>query len=166
MNKLWDVEVNGTMHEVFVKAGMWSSKVKLIVDSEETIIKKSWKADFTGLDIPFYIEDKECHIVISGNIPDLAVDGIYVDSQTPYAPLKPMPKWGWIFVVLCLAIPVLASGGAIPIVIGILGASSCAKTACAVRGTTIAKVINCIFVTVFCWIIWLGLVMMLISAQG
>ena len=53
MNKLWDVEVNGTMHEVFVKAGMWSSKVKLIVDSEETIIKKSWKADFTGLDIPF-----------------------------------------------------------------------------------------------------------------
>ena len=166
MKKLWDVDVNGNMHAVYVRASMWSSKVKLIVDEEETIIKKGLKEEFLGMDVPFCIEDKECHIVISGNIPDLAIDGMYVDSKVPYEPLKPMPIWGWVFVVLCLAIPVLATGGAIPVVIGVMGASSCAKTACSVRGTKIAKMINCIFVTVFCWIIWLGLIMLLVSAQG
>lgn len=166
MKRLWDVEVNGEMHTVFVKTSMLSSKVYLTVDEKESIIKKGWKADFVGMDIPFNIEDTECHLVLSGNVPDLAVDGIYVGSAEIYEPLKPVPAWAWIFVVLCMVIPIMSAGGAIPMVIGFVGASSCVKTACSVRGSVIAKIINCVFTTVFCWIIYLGLITMLISAQG
>ena len=56
---------------------------------------------------------------------DISIAGRSVLSGQPVASLQPVPKWAWIFIVACFAIPIVALGGALPVLIGFAGAYLC-----------------------------------------
>lgn len=69
-----------------------------------------------------------------------------------------MPKWGWIFIVACMAIPILALGGALPMVIGMVGAFTCRSLANDTDRSTAINVGLSIGVTVIAWVAFIGLI--------
>ncbi len=161
--KKWTVNVNGQDNEVVYIPNAWSGKNKLVVNGQEQIVRASIKNVLNGVDIPLDIDGKECHFVLIGGKAGLAVDGTYLDSKKPYAPLKPSPKWAWIFFILCLAIPVVSLGGALPVMLGIAGAFVCARICASQNMKTGAKVICCILVTLLAWA---GLAAVVLATSG
>jgi hypothetical protein len=68
----------------------------------------------------------------------------------------PLPRWAWLFAAACLAIPVLAIGGAIPTAIGVGGAFYCMAVVRATGRPTRHKLVHCAAVTAACWVLFLA----------
>jgi hypothetical protein len=64
--------------------------------------------------------------------------------------LPKAPRWAWIFIGLCLLIPIVTLGGAVPAVIGFIGAWGCAGLA-STRWPIVARVVLCLLVTIASW---------------
>lgn len=63
-----------------------------------------------------------------------------------------VPAWSWIFIGLCILIPFVTLGGAVPAGIGIIGAMSCSSIASKNKWSLMLRVIICLSVTVVSWI--------------
>jgi hypothetical protein len=102
------------------------------------------KFKFDGIDARFVVIRKE---------PDVVVDGVHLKSGKPYIA---MPKWAWVFVVLCLAIPFVSFGGILSIIIGIAGVALCKICA---RNTlpTAVRVLLCLLATIVTYIVAWGI---------
>ena len=61
------------------------------------------------------------------------------------------PRWSWVFVAMCLFIPVLTWGGVIPIVVGVVGALWCRRIAWDFDLLRRTRVIYCAGVTLLCY---------------
>ena len=160
MKKQWIIQIDGVPHGVEFKQGTWSGKMSCTVDGVETVIPNKFTYNYAGMDVPVQIGTKECRLVRSGKMLDIAVDGIYAESGKPYVPLGKMPGWAWIFVALCLILPIAALGGALPVILGILGAAACARTARYPRKTA-SNVLRCVGITALCWVLWYVLTVIL-----
>lgn len=82
------------------------------------------------------------------------------DEVTGTGRLSPKPRapaWAWLFVALCVAIPVLSLGGAIPGAIGGGGAFACHAVARDARKGAGVRVAICVAITVVCWVLFLAL---------
>ena len=66
-------------------------------------------------------------------------------------PPAPVAAWAWLFVIACIAIPVVALGGAIPAVLGVLGAGGCLAAAKSQKLSTVARIGTCLAITLGCW---------------
>ena len=66
--------------------------------------------------------------------------------------LPQAPRWAWVFIGLCLLIPVVTLGGAVPTMIGFLGASLCSASAAHKQWRMAVRVIACVLVSVASWI--------------
>ena len=64
------------------------------------------------------------------------------------------PRWAWIFMILCVLIPVISLGGAIPGAIGVGGAAGCAGLAKSKKMKKSMRVVSCIELTLLCWELW------------
>ena len=86
----WHVTVDGTDRTVTaVWPGLRSSAFTLWVDEEaKTIIPHNGY-----LDEPIDVGGKECRFVLREYLPDVAVNGVFLDSGKPYAPIAPIPTW-------------------------------------------------------------------------
>lgn len=118
----WNVEVKQTYHTIGYKAGGFSSK--LYIDGNEISKLKSQNIALNLIDYPVKIDDKIFNLVVIGNKADLAVDGVFINSEEPYSPIKNIPNWinvmsGIIFIA---GFPI---SGILGGVIGFLGASLC-----------------------------------------
>ena len=67
---------------------------------------------------------------------------------------KSTPRWAWIFMILCVLIPVISLGGAIPGALGVGGAAGCAGLAKSKKMKKSMRVISCIELTLLCWELW------------
>ena len=65
--------------------------------------------------------------------------------------LTGLPCWAWVFVGGCLLIPVVTLGGAVPAVIGFLGAWGCASIA-KQKWFIVGRVICCLLIAIAAWI--------------
>lgn len=65
------------------------------------------------------------------------------------------PGWAYVFAVLCGLIPVVAIGGAIPMVLGFGGAGSCLAVAKAQSVPLILRLFACIGITLVSWFLFL-----------
>lgn len=151
--KSWNTNILGKASEITVEFHNFSGKHKLLVDGKEEKLKHTFKTKLTGLDHGFKVNEKEVRLVITGNKADLAVDGYYLDSKKEYIPLMEMPNWIWIFIIGCLAIPFYTLGGAVPAVIGMLGAILCAKVSVHPSIGTPLKVIISLLITGLSWVV-------------
>jgi hypothetical protein len=62
------------------------------------------------------------------------------------------PKWSYIFIILCGIIPLVTRGGAVPVVIGVLGIGGCTKVSRKSTLSNIVRIIICLVITVMCWL--------------
>lgn len=62
------------------------------------------------------------------------------------------PRWAWIFIGLCLLIPIVTLGGAIPAVIGFIGAWICSVLAAKKQWHIAVRVMLCVIVTIASWV--------------
>lgn len=67
---------------------------------------------------------------------------------------KDTPRWAWIFMILCILIPVVSMGGAIPGALGVGGAAGCASLAKSKKMKKSMRIVSCIELTVLCWELW------------
>lgn len=84
-----------------------------------------------------------------------------VGQEAP--PPPPAPAWAWIFVAACVAIPVVALGGAIPGALGAGGAGACFQIAKAQKLSAALRAAICVAVTAGCWAVF---VLMIASFTG
>lgn len=118
MAKQWDVIVNGKNHTVALKRKL--SYMAIVVDGQEIPFQSQSLKDFVGWDRMITIDGKELYVSWHGFVPKLAVDGFYLGTDKPYRPLSDIPKWAYIFIVLCAAM-LLISIGFIPIMLVYVG---------------------------------------------
>ena len=76
-----------------------------------------------------------------------------------------MPKWSYIFITLCIIIPFVSLGGAIPALLGIGGACVCATISRKSTIPTPFKIILCTLITIISWFLFLILITLLRSAK-
>jgi hypothetical protein len=67
----------------------------------------------------------------------------------------PTPTWAYLFAVACGAIPVIALGGLVPIILGIGGASSCLGVARAQSVPVVLRLFACAAITAGAWFLFL-----------
>jgi hypothetical protein len=70
--------------------------------------------------------------------------------------MAPPPRWAWLFAAACIAIPIIAIGGAIPSAIGAAGAFYCLAVARETKKSTRGRLIHCAAVTAGCWVLFIG----------
>lgn len=153
MKKSWNIKIGDYQYDVQYTAGSFSGMRKIIVDGVESVIPNKMSYDFIGMDVPVEIGGKRCRLVVHGKKADIAVDGVFVESGEVYEPLQGMPKWNWIFIVMCLAIPIISMGGALPVLIGLMGAMWTCRVASANKRSVVVKMLCCWGIAMLCWIL-------------
>lgn len=106
-------------------------------------------------DFPINLGDRQMILAVRKRKIRLVENGYYLDNGEPFAPVAPLPKWVWIFVALNVLIPIISVGGAINILIALLGVSICAAAARNQKFSFGAKIGVSIAGTVAAWAIWI-----------
>lgn len=163
MNRQWKLHIDGYNHTVVFKSNKLTGRKQLFVDNNEVILENKLFQDLLGIDIPIMIGDKECRFVIANGKADVVVEGIYFDSKFTYTPLKPMPRWNWLFIILCFLIPVISLGGVLPMVIALVGSLICSRISMSQKLNTISSIICCIGIVIVCWCLWILLIILMAS---
>lgn len=77
---------------------------------------------------------------------------------------KMPPAWAWLFIIACIAIPVISLGGAIPGAIGAGAAAACYSVSRDGSKTTQTRALICLVVTIVAWALFIGFIMMVVPA--
>jgi len=148
----WNVLVDGIIHNVSYKQGTWSGKQTVSVDGVDSVIEKSSPMMMiVVVDVPVSVAGKECRLVKIGNKVDFVVDGRYLSNQEIYVPTKPMPKWNWVFLALCFAVPIVTRGGILPFALAFAGVTVVTRISISPKMKTPAKIISCVAITIGLW---------------
>lgn len=109
MNKEWLVaDSMGNNHQISFRRGAFGG-AKCIVDGDTYKMKSKnwviWMADHQ-ISIP----GAQCNLVVVGNKVRLAVNGTYLEDGTPYEPIRNIPAWLNVLVVLNAVIGTIMFG--------------------------------------------------------
>lgn len=135
----------------------------LMVNGMTVPVEKSSVTPFVGIDQPFWLGERECHLVVRGNKPELSVDGRFVENGRMYEPLQKLPWWTFVFILACMGVPVVSMGGVIPSMLAVVGVLGCVG---AIQHRTLSKVGRfclCFLITAATWGSFLLLCMVLVN---
>ncbi len=109
MERIWTVtDSMGNPHQIMFKRGAFGG-AKCIVDGDTYKMKSKnwviWMADHQ-ISIP----GAECNLVVIGNKIRLAVNGTYLEDGAPYEPIRNIPAWLNVLVVVNAVIGVFMFG--------------------------------------------------------
>ena len=109
MERIWTVtDSMGNPHQIMFKRGAFGG-AKCIVDGDTYKMKSKnwviWMADHQ-ISIP----GAECNLVVIGNKIRLAVIGTYLEDGAPYEPIRNIPAWLNVLVVVNAVIGVFMFG--------------------------------------------------------
>jgi len=76
-----------------------------------------------------------------------------------------LPGWSWLFILGCLAIPVVSLGGAVPGALGFGGAAGCANMAKKAEWGMLPRVLACAGITAGVWIVLIAFGLAFASVQ-
>lgn len=155
----WQSNINGQIYNF--SHSIVLGKHNLTINGVSNTIKGSFFSSILGFDEPINFDGIEARLVVERKKPDIVVNGVYLQSQKPYIP---RPKWSIVFVILCILIPIISLGGALPAVIGVVGALACvqiSKTSLPVA----ARIALCILITAAAWVLWFVLIFAVAMAQ-
>lgn len=88
------------------------------------------------------------------------------NKQQKKSMLKSTPAWAWIFMILCILIPIVSMGGAIPGALGVGGAAGCANLAKSKKMKKSMRIISCIELTILCWELWYLMIIIIFAGLG
>lgn len=148
----WISEINGKSYEFSYQ------RVKgitvLTVNGEPIEIKAGIMSSILGFDEAFMLDGMEARLVIQKKKPDIVLNGTFLQSGKAYVQ---RPAWVMVFFVICILIPIVSLGGALPALFGLGGAGLCvsvSKTSLSV----FIKVILCIGISLLAWFLWFLLI--------
>ena len=118
-------------------------------------VKAGFMSGVFGLDEAFFHDGEQARLVIEKGMPDIVIGGVYAISGKEY---RKRPAWAMLFIIVCLAIPVVSLGGALPFVIGIGGAGICIGIS---KGKLpiVVRVLFCLIITLAAWVVTFLLVL-------
>jgi len=116
----WQSIINGRQYDFSYQ--IIKRRPNLFINGVPTLIKPGFWGSFFGIEQDINLDGQEATFAILKRTPDIAVNGVYLRSGKPY---EKRPFWVLIFAVICLAIPVVALGGALPVILGFAGAGLC-----------------------------------------
>lgn len=144
----WTSTINGVNYEFSYERV--KGKHILTINGVPQVLKMGFMSAILGFDEAFDLNGLQARLVITKNQPDIVVNDTYLQSGKRYSP---RPKWVLAFVILCVAIPIVSLGGAIPVLLGLVGAALCA-TISRSSVSTLIKVLLCIVTTLVAWVLW------------
>jgi Fas apoptotic inhibitory molecule (FAIM1) len=176
--KIWSFAVDGTSHTVeFEQGALFERKIVRVdgtVLDKKLAHRKRW-VQFIGSEDGFMLGSHQ--VIIYTYLKgfrfkydvtyDLAVDGISIQTGEPVLPPLPIPGWVWPLLVLNGVIAFL--GGAIPVVIGLIGTANCFRIARDPKKSSDKRIGWCVLDTVFSWMAYLVVVIvmtMLVLKRG
>jgi hypothetical protein len=106
--------------------------------------------------------------------PSSTASGPVVEPSTP-AGRKPrqslkeafsgLPGWAWLFILGCLAVPIVSLGGAVPGALGFGGAAGCANMAKKAGWEVLPRVMICAVITGGVWLLFIVFMVAVASFQ-
>lgn len=162
----WSIDLDGKMYEVNFIADRWRGRHKLVVNGEPVSLHMDYKARYLGIvDVPFSLGNAQARLVIvTGKKADLVVNGVYLDHQCPYVPIK-IPVWAWFFVFFMLGISILSLGGAIPGALSAVGALLCIRFSVHPTWNRGIKWLACVLCVVLFYAIWFGFQLIMLGVR-
>lgn len=128
MKNEWSVtDSMGNVHHIMYKVGFFGRKY--VIDNDTYKCKsKNW---FVMLaDNQISMPGAECNLVVIGNSVRLAVNGVYLDDGTPYVPVRNLPSWVNVMIVICAVFGLLSAaylGLLLSIFVDVFSIKSCLK---------------------------------------
>jgi len=149
MGKLtqWESQIDGRTYSFSHERKR--GKHLLTVNGTPVEIKGSFMSAILGFDEKIMLDGKEARFVFERNKPDVAVDHVYLQSGKDYVK---RPAWVLAFAILCLLIPIISIGGAIPVLLGLGGVALCVSASKSSLPIAI-RVILCIVITLSAWVL-------------
>jgi hypothetical protein len=162
---VWQIWLDGQVNEVRVKSGILGGVSSILVNGMSIPKKSGIAASIPGsvIEHPFmlgrYPATIRQKVGLWQTTYDVVVNGYSIENQAMALPITLMPGWAWIFVVACLAVPVVTLGGAIPAILGLFGASGVGWSARHESMNVGTRVALCVGITVLAWV---GLLILLL----
>ena len=148
----WESQIDGTNYTFL------HEKVKgihiLTVNGVKTDIKGGFMSMMLGFDEKFMLDGREARLVIEKNKPDVIIDGVYLQSGKQYVQ---RPAWVTVFAIICVLIPIVSLGGALPAILGFAGAALCVSVSKTSLPAAL-RLILCTVITLLAWIVWFLLI--------
>jgi len=157
MKRNWNITVDGHTYDVAFKRSEWTGKQTLTIDGEEMNVGTA-KA-FKQTEVPIKFGDTDAILSMVNGGADIIVDGKSVLTGEEYVKPKKAPWFTWVFVVICVAIPICTLGGALPVLIGLLSAGGCYKIGVSGKMKSVVKFILMLLIAIVAWLA-VGLVLM------
>ena len=148
----WENQINGKNYLFSHKKS--GSTHTVTYNGSQAVIKGGFMSAIIGFDEKFILDGKEARLVIEKNKPDIVVDGVYLQSGKQYIQ---RPAWVMVFAIICILIPIVSLGGALPVILGLGGAALCVS-ASKTSLPTITRVFLCTAVTLTAWLLWFFLI--------
>lgn len=76
-----------------------------------------------------------------------------------------LPGWAWVFIIGCLAVPIVSLGGAVPGALGFGGAAGCANMAKKAGWEVLPRVMACAAITGGVWLVFIAFIVAVASVQ-
>jgi hypothetical protein len=161
-NRMWNFSLRKKNHVVELKHSYWTGNTKVYLDG--SLVSKGNTFWNMGGEFPFLVDEHNCLVVIRSKGAassiyeyDLALDDISITTGKSIGRFVKMPKWGWIFFVLCLSVSIIGLGGIIPMLLGLGGASIINKIARDNTKTVGLRIALSAGITFVAWILFLAL---------
>lgn len=77
-----------------------------------------------------------------------------------------LPGWAWLFILGCLAVPIVSLGGAVPGALGFGGAAGCANMAKKAGWDVLPRVMACAAITGGVWLLFVAFIVAVASFQN
>ncbi len=163
---VWSITLEDSLHTIEFERGVWSTKHTIRVDGQVVHEGRSYATDF-GTDDSFQIGKHACTVHTRTHWTkidyDLSIDGLSITTGQPASLRVPLPKWAWIFIVACIAVPIITLGGALAGAIGFGGAYVCLDIARRSAWQTRRRVVVSAGVTLLCYAL---LVLLLVTTTN
>ncbi len=163
--KIWTIALEDGQHTIELEHGYISGKRTICVDGTQIELPPGESSSFLdfGSNHPFKIGNHFCiiHIRTNGitfNF-DLSVDGSSISTGKQVDSSNSVPSWVWAFVVACAIIPIISLGGAIPTMIGFVGAGYCYSFSQDTSKKMATHIFMCFGVTVISWSLFTVLIL-------
>lgn len=164
--KKWTIIIDGTPYRVVFNLNQWSGRHTLVINDKPVVLQRAAFQNFIGIDQAIKIGKKDCRFVLNGREADIAVDGVLSHTKGKYVQKLSVPWWLWIFVVACAVIPIISRGGAIPVVIALLGIIYSVRVSVSPTKSTASRISTCLGITVGAWAAFALLIVVLSYMPG
>lgn len=141
----WLSRIDGKEYNFFYER--FKNKNILHVNNQQVFIKENFFAQIFGFEQKVNFDGIDGYFVVQKYGPDIAYDGVCLRSHEEFTP---QPKWSVLFAVMCMLIPIVTMGGALPAALGFGGAWLSLKVSRA-KFPLALKIIACIGITILCW---------------